>query len=145
MSLRPLSCHLGFCVHERHTTLGLKDGSTSLLSKACQLMVWKKGCKRILPTTPSLRVGSLSNNCKTVREGNNDVTTITTKLKTVGYWHCAIGLHLMHQFKCFHSLTLTLTLNYNHTLLSNWDWAHINSQVQTRSSRSLDSLLIQRG
>lgn len=44
------------------TTLGLKGGSTSLLSKACQLMVLKKECCRMFPTTPSLCVGSLSNN-----------------------------------------------------------------------------------
>lgn len=47
-----------------HTTLGLKGGSTSLLSKAGQSIILKKGCKRMSPTTPSLRVGSLSKNCR---------------------------------------------------------------------------------
>lgn len=51
------------------TTLGLKGGSTSLISNACQLMLLKKGCNRILPTIPILRVGSLSNNC---REGRSE-------------------------------------------------------------------------
>lgn len=48
----------------KHTTLGLKGGSTSLLSKAGQSIILKKGCKRMSPTIPSLRVGSLSKNCK---------------------------------------------------------------------------------
>lgn len=39
---------------ERRTTLGLKGGSTSLLSKAGQSIILKKGCKRMSPTTPSL-------------------------------------------------------------------------------------------
>lgn len=51
------------------TTLGLKGGSTSLISNACQLMLLKKGCNWILPTIPILRVGSLSNNC---REGRSE-------------------------------------------------------------------------
>lgn len=49
------------------TTLGLKGGSTSLCSNSCQLMLLKKGCKRMLPTIPSLRVGSLSNSCQVIR------------------------------------------------------------------------------
>lgn len=49
------------------TTLGLKGGSTSLSSSNCQLMVLKKGCKRMFPTIPSLRVGSLSNSCQDIR------------------------------------------------------------------------------
>lgn len=49
------------------TTLGLKGGSTSLRSSSCQLMLLKKGCKRMLPTIPSLRVGSLSNSCQEIR------------------------------------------------------------------------------
>lgn len=57
-----------------HTTFGLKGGSISLLSKACQLIVLKKGCKQMLPTIPSLRVGSLSNNCRGAREKQKEKT-----------------------------------------------------------------------
>lgn len=47
---------------QAHTTLGLKGGSTSLFSSAGQLMVLKNACVRMSPTTPSLRLGSRSNN-----------------------------------------------------------------------------------
>lgn len=47
---------------QAHTTLGLKGGSTSLFSRACQLMVLKNACVRMSPTTPNLRLGSRSNN-----------------------------------------------------------------------------------
>lgn len=51
---------------QAHTTLGLKGGSTSLFSRASQLMVLKKGCARTSPTTPNLRLGSRSNSWRKI-------------------------------------------------------------------------------
>lgn len=48
---------------EKHTTFGLKGGSTSLLSRAGQLTVLKNWWPRILPTIPKRRDGSRSNSC----------------------------------------------------------------------------------
>ncbi len=51
----------------KHTTFGLKGGSTSFLSKADQLTVLKNRWPRILPTIPKRRDGSRSNSCEQMK------------------------------------------------------------------------------
>lgn len=67
-----VSCLLLYCalLIYSHTTLGLYGGSTCLFSSADQLINWKKLWALMSPTTPSLRLGSRTNNWK---EGQEEI------------------------------------------------------------------------
>lgn len=83
-----------------HTTLGLKGGSTSLFSSADQLTVLKNGCARMFPTTPNLRLGSLSNNWN--NDGGNENSHFDYRNNTNTFMCCHI--EIMFSLNATHSL-----------------------------------------